>query len=105
MSKYVYPAVFTPAAEGGYVVTFPDWKGATQGDDIADALNAAKDFVGLACQSAEHDNEPLPESTPRDKVEVPEGGFVNLMMADIAAYQEVIDRENNPIKYARKRRG
>jgi antitoxin HicB len=34
-----YPALFEPAEEGGFVVTFPDFEwGITQGDDETDAL-------------------------------------------------------------------
>ena len=33
--KYAFPAIFTPAEEGGFCVVFPDiQRGATQGDDM-----------------------------------------------------------------------
>lgn len=105
MAKYIYPAVFTPANEGGYVVTFPDWGGATQGDDMADAIEAANDFLGLTCWTAENEGYSIPKPTSRNDVTTPAGGFVNLIMADTVAYQEVIERENNPIKYAMKKAG
>ena len=39
----VYPAVFDPAEEGGYVATFPDFGfGGTQGDTGADAMHMAE---------------------------------------------------------------
>ena len=41
-----YPALFTPAEEGGFVVTFPDLEGAvTQGDNELDAREMARDAV------------------------------------------------------------
>lgn len=41
-----YPAIFTPAEEGGFVVTFRDIPEAiTQGDDEADALFMARDVL------------------------------------------------------------
>jgi antitoxin HicB len=41
-----YPALFEPAEEGGFVVTFPDVKGAiTQGDDEQDAREMAEDAL------------------------------------------------------------
>lgn len=104
MAKYVYPAIFTPE-DGGFVVTFPDWLGATQGDDAADAINMAADFLGLSCWSAEHDHEEIKAPTPLSDIDVPDGGFVNLVAADTDAYQKIIDRENNPIKYAREQAG
>ena len=105
MAKYIYPAVFTPAEEGGYIVTFPDWSGATQGEDKVDAMEAADDFLGLTCWTAEQEGYAIPSSTDPSAIAIPDGGFVNLIMADTVAYQEVIDRENNPIKYAMKKAG
>ena len=63
MAKYVYPAVFAPAAEGGYVVTFPDWEGATQGDTVAEAIEMAADFLGLAVWTAESNAQEFPAAT------------------------------------------
>ena len=105
MAKYIYPAVFTPAEEGGFVVSFPDWGGATQGDDEMDALEAANDFLGLTCWTAVNEGCTIPNPTDAKSIDVPEGGFVNLVMADTVAYQEVIDRENNTIKNSMKKAG
>lgn len=104
MARYVYPAIFTPE-DGGYVVTFPDWGGATQGDDVADAIDMAADFLGLSCWSAEKEHETFNQPTPLKDISVPDGGFVNLVTADTEAYQKIMDRENNPIKYAREQAG
>ena len=65
----------------------------------------ATDFLGLTCWDAEHYNETIPDPTPIESIKAPEGGFVNLIYADTAAYQKVIDRENNPIKAAREKAG
>jgi antitoxin HicB len=41
-----YPAVFEPAPEGGFVITFPDVEGAiSQGDDEQDAREMARDAL------------------------------------------------------------
>ena len=105
MAKYVYPAVFAPAAEGGYVVTFPDWGGATQGDTVAEAIEMAADFLGLAVWTAESNAQELPAATALEKVAAPQHGFVNLIAVDTDVYAEIIERENNSIKYARKKAG
>ena len=105
MAKYVYPAVFAPAAEGGYVVTFPDWEGVTQGDTVAEAIEMAADFLGLAAWTAESNVQELPAATALEKVVAPQHGFVNLIAVDTDVYAEIIERENNPIKYARKKAG
>lgn len=100
MAKYVYPAVFAPAAEGGYVVTFPDWEGATQGDTVAEAIEMAADFLGLAVWTAESNAQELPAATALEKVVAPQHGFVNLIAVDTDVYAEIIECENNPIKEA-----
>ncbi len=44
----IYPAVFTPAEEGGFVVTFPDFPwGGTQGETEAEAREMARDLLTL----------------------------------------------------------
>ena len=41
-----YPAIFEPADEGGFVVTFPDFGwGVTQGDTVDEALAMAVDLL------------------------------------------------------------
>ena len=50
--KYVYPAIFYAAKEGGYVVEFPDVQGAvTQGDTLYEAMEMAEDALAgmLVC--------------------------------------------------------
>ena len=107
MSKFVYPAIFSWSSEDcTYYVTFPDIESCfTDGDSIAEAMENASDALNLMLYYTEKTGEALPEPTPLEKVPVPANGFVNLVMADTAAYQEVIERENNPINYARKKAG
>jgi len=41
-----YPAVFEPAEEGGFVITFPDvYQAVTQGDDEKEAFEMAEDAL------------------------------------------------------------
>lgn len=44
--KTVYPILLTPA-ERGYVVYVPDLEINTEGDDLADAIEMARDAIGL----------------------------------------------------------
>ena len=56
-----YQALFEPAEEGGFVVTFPDFDwGVTQGDDEAEALDMAADCLALMIASDIKDGKPLP---------------------------------------------
>ena len=49
MSAYRYPAEFTPAEEGGFVVTFPDVPEAiTQGETVEECIKDATDALDEA---------------------------------------------------------
>lgn len=56
-----YPVTLTPADEGGYVVTFPDLPGVTQGDSLDEALTNAEDCLVVIVTSMIHDGEHVPE--------------------------------------------
>jgi antitoxin HicB len=63
-----YPAIFTPAEEGGFVVTFRDIPEAiTQGDDEADALSMAADALVTSMEIYFDDRRQVPlPSKPLD---------------------------------------
>ena len=85
--KYIFPAVFTPAEEGGYLVNFPDitdhtsYACMTEGDTLEEALDMASDVDGA----------PVPRASAMQEMKAPEGGFVNLISADTQAYREKYD--------------
>jgi antitoxin HicB len=65
-----YPALFDPAEEGGFVITFPDWDwGVSQGEDEADALDMARDaLITMIAHCIRHGKPvPPPTSQPRGK--------------------------------------
>lgn len=56
-----YPATFTPAEEGGYVVTFRDIPEAiTQGDDLAEATAEAVDALATSMEFYFEDGRSVP---------------------------------------------
>ena len=63
----MYPALFEPAEEGGFVVTFPDVKGAvTQGDDEQEAVEMAQDALVTMFAYCTRHGEPIdPPSRPK----------------------------------------
>ncbi len=65
-----YPALFEPAEEGGFVITFPDIEEAiTQGDDELDARGMARDaLITMIAYFIRHGKPvPSPTSQPRGK--------------------------------------
>lgn len=105
MAKYIFPAVFTWDNENKtYYVTFPDFENCfTDGDTMAEAIENADDVLNLMLYDMK--DEDIPKATDIADVKRPEAGFVNYVMVDTVAYKEIIERENNPIKYAMKKAG
>lgn len=64
-----YPALFDPAEEGGFVITFPDFSwGVTQGDTEAEGREMALDAILTMIQEHIRKGEPLPRpSRPRGR--------------------------------------
>ena len=63
--KIEYPAIFDPADEGGYTITFPDFPEAiSEGDSLEEANYNAVELLDLTLKSMMEDNEviPLPHS-------------------------------------------
>ena len=74
-----YTAVFEPAEEGGYIVTFPAIPGlATQGETLDEARGMAADCLRAYLESLRKDGEPLP-------YEAPEGPITARLTIDLAS--------------------
>ncbi|MDD3270564.1 MAG: type II toxin-antitoxin system HicB family antitoxin [Syntrophomonadaceae bacterium] len=87
--KKVYPVVLTPA-ETGYVVYVPDLKINTEGEDIADAIEMARDAIGLWAICEEDMGRSIPEPSPEYPEHSPEE-IVTLVDIDIDAYRRAND--------------
>lgn len=105
--KYVYPAIFYAAKEGGYTVEFPDVQGAvTQGDTLYEAMEMAEDALAgmLVCYEDSKAGKLRPpmtnrivEPTPIEKVvakpdEYSTVAFVVPVKADTDAYREILKK-------------
>lgn len=95
--KYTFPAVFTPAEEGGYLVDFPDitnntkFKCYTDGESVTDALENAADALNLMLWEMEEEEAEIPAPTPPQNMKAPAGGFISLVQADTLKYREEND--------------
>lgn len=99
MGKYLFPALFDPGADGsvGYTVTFPDLPGCiTEGSDITEAMQMAKDALEGYLYGLEEDGENIPLPSSPDKITVSSGGFVSI----IEAWTDIVrdEMENKAIK-------
>ena len=64
-----YPAVFEPAKEGGFVITFPDvYQAITQGDDEREGIDMAQDALITMFAHLIREGKPInPPSNPRGR--------------------------------------
>ena len=93
MAKYAYPAIFTPAEEGGYTVNFPDLEGCfTEGDTMAEALYMAEDVLALVLYGYEKDGRIIPIPCNPSHLTISPDEFVNFVACDTLQYQK---RYNN----------
>lgn len=87
--KAVYPIILTPA-ERGYVVFVPDLDINTEGEDLADAIEMARDAIGLWGITEEDAGRKIPQASgtmPRPE----EQEIVTLVDIDFAAYRRAND--------------
>lgn len=95
--KNVYPIILTPQ-DDFIVVTIPDFEANTQGVDMGEAMDMARDAIGLLGITLQDEGRPLPESTPLDQVRGEyEGDIVTLVDIDFAEY-----RRKNDMKTVKK---
>lgn len=93
-----YPAQFTPAEEGGFVVTFRDIPEAiTQGDDLTDARAMAADALLTAMDFYFEDKRPVPMPSAlqagEEMVELPASVFAKVLLLNTMLEQGVSNAE------------
>lgn len=89
--RAAYPALFTPAKEGGFSVYVPDFDINTQGDDLAHAIAMARDAIGLIGVDMEDDKKVLPKPSDPAGLDRGQGGIVTLVDVDFAEYRRKND--------------
>jgi predicted RNase H-like HicB family nuclease len=78
--KYVYPAIFTDYGPGKEIaVEFPDLGVATSGIDDADALQSARELLGITMLGIEEDKEKAPSPSRLSSLKLEEGETSSLI--------------------------
>lgn len=90
--KNAYPVILTHW-EKYIVVSVPDFNINTQGTDVPDAIEMARDAIGLIGIDMQDDGDALPEASSLKDVQsdAPEGGIVTLVDVDFAEYRRQND--------------
>ena len=96
MSKYIYPAIFTPEIEGGYSVRFPDVENCfTDADDLVSAMEMAKDVLCLMLYDLEQSNSEIPKASSVHDIQnnATDDEFVTLIACDTLEYRRYFDNK------------
>lgn len=97
--KKVYPTIFTQA-DDVVLIEVPDMGILTEGKDIADAVEMARDAIGLKGISLEDDKLEVPEPSEMSDIDIQKGtfiedgkSFVSLVDVDFLAYRSRLDNK------------
>lgn len=94
--KESYPIVLIPE-KIGFTVYIPDFNINTQGDNITEAIEMARDAIGMMGIDIEDDGKIIPPASAMQDVKCAEGEVVSLVDVDFAEY-----RRKNEIKVVKK---
>lgn len=84
---YIYPAIFEKEKEG-YSVTFPDFETCyTSGENLAEAIEMAKDVLCLTLYKMEVDKVTIPIPTDIKLIVTKDNSFASLIDCDTEFYK------------------
>lgn len=89
--KQAYPVILTPD-ETGFTAFIPDFNINTQGDDLCEAIEMARDAIGLMGIDMEDDKKVLPEPCKLESVKREPCDIVTLVDVDFAEYRKKNER-------------
>lgn len=94
--KSVYPIVLKPETDG-FSVYIPDFNANTQGDTITDAIEQARDAIGIMGIDMEDDKKPLPTPSNAKSITAAADEIVSLVDIDFKEY-----RRKNELRTVKK---
>lgn len=94
--KNTYPIVLTPEVKG-FTVYIPDFDINTEGDDLTEAIEMARDAIGLMGIDMEDDGKALPVPSPLQSIQAQDGDTVSLVDVDFTEY-----RRKNELRTVKK---
>lgn len=94
--KKSYPIILTPESSG-YSVYIPDFEANTQGSDLTEAIEMARDAIGLMGVDMEDDSKLLPIPTMIKNIKSESDDIVSLVDVDFSEY-----RRKNALKVVKK---
>lgn len=89
--KAVYPVIFTKL-DDGYMAYVPDMDVNTQGNDLAEAIEMARDVIGLMGIDMQDDKKPLPKPSDPEKIKCKSDELVSMVDIDLDQYRRANER-------------
>ncbi len=89
--KMVYPVIFTKLPDG-YMAYVPDMDINTQGDDFAEAIEMARDAIGIMGIDMEDEQKPLPLPSDPAVLSCGENEIISMVDIDFTAYRRANER-------------
>ncbi len=89
--RTAYPVIFTKLPDG-YVAYAPDFPLNTQGEDLAEAIEMARDAIGIMGIDLEDDKKPLPKPSALKDIKCETGEFISMVDIDFAEYRRANDQ-------------
>ena len=97
--KKVYPVIMTQV-EGSVLVEVPDLEILTEGKDLNDAMEMARDAIGVTGITMQDEKMGIPDPRPIESIDVSKGAFaehgkgiVTLVDIDFDKYRRMIDEK------------
>lgn len=95
--KRVYPVIFTQTQDG-FLIEVPDLEILTEGTDMENAIDMARDAISITLVSMEENKDIIPSPSAMDNIDVSKGtfakngkGFVSMVDVDTKEYRQKID--------------
>lgn len=89
MTKYSYPAIFTPEENGGFSIIFPDLECCyTCGDNLTDGIMMAEDVLAFTLYDYEKEGRTIPEPSSLSSFSLNKGEFINFIACDTLEYRK-----------------
>jgi len=93
--KYVYPAIFRKEEDDTFFISFPDiGYGGTCGNDMADAIAMAEDFLGNAMVKIEDEKLEIPNVSTQQELlnstEYEKGDIITFIQTDTVLHRKLM---------------
>lgn len=90
--RKAYPIVISKESDGFFYVEIPDFDIATQGESIADAMEMARDAIGLMGIDFMDDGKEIPEPGSKEVI-ADKDDIITLVDVDFMEYRKKVDNK------------